>query len=226
MKDCSALSDIAKGEIDLLISDGLTLSPEEIVRINALAWNIESPDARLALSRGFPVPVGGVTLWPMTLEAYDWLCRNLEHCDTVKDENFLTAYAMAHCYDGPLPYRGCDSIKIARSWARRLRCRAAELIEAMSQIIQQEENFAGVEDENAVSVGMGDLSASIAAMTGQPTESIERGMSMNHALRILHYTMQAQERIEGKGGRGSAYIRAEQAMGLYINDLRSKHGKA
>ena len=59
-------------------------------------------------------------------------------------------------------------------------------------------------------------------MTGQTAEDVERLMSMSHALRILHYTMQAQERVEGKDGKGSAYIRAEQALGLYLAEVKGR----
>jgi len=225
MHDAAKLSDVAAAAIDELISEGYELAPAEIVRINALGWNIETPEARLALSKGVPVAVGGIVLWPFTLRSYDWHCRVARDMPTVWHGKVALAYAFAHGYSdgGELDAHGWRAVAAVTAWGIRLRCRMATLVEAMSQIIQQDEHERGVTDPDAVPMGIGDLAASIAAHTGQEVEDIERGMAMNHALKILHYTIRQQERAEGGKSRMSAEaVRATQAMGLYIKELKAR----
>ena len=65
MQDLAKLSGLAEAEIESLRADGIDLTPAEIIEINALSWAIESPESRRLLSRGAPVSVGGVYLWPL-----------------------------------------------------------------------------------------------------------------------------------------------------------------
>jgi hypothetical protein len=225
MHDSARLSDIAAGEIDALISEGYELTPEEIVRINALGWNIETPDIRLALSKGVPVEVGGVTLWPFTLKSYDWHNKVAKDMPTVWHGNVALAYAFAHGYSdgGELDVYGWRAVVAVTTWGIRLRCHMNTLVQAMAQIVQQDEQEQGVIDPDAKTMGIGDLSASIAAHTGQIAEHVERRMSMNYALKLLHYTIRQQEQAMGGKPRMSAEaVRATQAMGLYIENLKAR----
>ena len=159
MNDTAKLSDLANAEIDGLIAQGITPTTEDVIRINALAGNVENPDTRLALSKGVPVTVGGAVLWPMTLQAYDWMCRSQNSVRTVKDDLFVTAYAMAHCYAEGDRYGavGIEGAKVARRWAKGLRCRPDALTVAIAQIIRQDETERGVTDPDAPTLGLGDL---------------------------------------------------------------------
>jgi len=132
MHDTAKLSDLADAEIAMLQAEGITPTPADIVRINALAWNVEEPDTRLALSRGVPVEVGGVVLWPLTLKAYEWHRRV---CGSMKTEWLSCGYS-----DGDEIETG-GAIAVARVavWGVMLKCRMNTLIEAMAQIIQQDE---------------------------------------------------------------------------------------
>jgi hypothetical protein len=223
MHDAARLSDHAAARIDQLRDEGIDLTPAEIVRINALGWNVETPDTRLALSHGVPVEVGGVVLWPMTMRAYDWHRRVGCHLPTVWLREVATAYAMAHAYSEgrELDRGGVAAAAAVTAWGLRLKCRMDTLIEAMAQIIQQDESEPVPPNPDGKPLGIGDISASISAQTGQTPAEVERGMAMSHALRILHYAMEAQERVEGgKSGRGAAYIRANVAMAVYLNEIR------
>ncbi len=233
MQDAARLSDHAAARIDQLRDEGIDLTPAEIVRINALGWNVETPDTRLTLSRGIPVEVGGAVLWPMTMRAYDWHRRIGCRLPTVWLREVATAYAMAHAYsEGPeLDRGGVAAAAAVTAWGLRLRCRMDALIEAMAQIIQQDEGEPVPPNPDGKPLGIGDISASISAQTGQTPAQVEREMSMSHAIHILHATMEAQQRVDGgKSGGSEAYIRANVAMAVYLNEIRESrkadNGKA
>ena len=97
MQDYGKLNDLAAAEIDALERDGIKLTPADIVQLNALGWAVETPSARLGLSRGVPVQVGGAWLWPLTLQAAEWLERVGPEIQ-LQNESAVVAYAMAHCY--------------------------------------------------------------------------------------------------------------------------------
>jgi hypothetical protein len=225
MHDAARLSEHAQARIDELQAEGYDLTPAEIVRINALAWNIETPDIRLALSKGIPVEVGGVWLWPFTLRSYDWHKRVAKVMPTVWHGNIALAYAFAHGYSdgGELDVYGWRAVAKVTAWGIGLRCRMDELVMAMGQIIQQDEQEQGASDPDAKPMGIGDLSATIAAHTGQSVHDIECGMAMNHALKLLHHTIRQQEMAAGGKPQLSAdAVRATQAMGLYIKELKAR----
>jgi hypothetical protein len=224
MHDTAKLSDLADAEIAMLIAGGYEVTPNDVVRINSLAWNVEEPDTRLALSRGVPVEVGGVVLWPLTMKAYEWHRRVCGVMQTDWLSRTAAAYAMAHGYSEGSELEGGGVLAIPRvvAWGVMLRCRKNTLIEAMAQIIKQEETEEGITEESDTTISMGDLSANLSALTGRPAEEIEERMAMTHAIRILHYTMQAQEQTEGTGGKGAAYVRAEQSLGLYIQEIKER----
>lgn len=225
MQDTAKLSLIAQAEIDLLVQDGVDVTPSDIVRINALAWNIDSPETRLALAKGIPVAVGGATLWPLTLQAYDWYERVGCTFTNEEDAQDALAYAMAHCYgdDATFNVVGGKARRAAIKFRKRLRCTRKELLEAISQVTRQEENEPIPPDPEGKELALGDLSALLCAMSGIPAEEFERRMSMNHALRVLHYTMMKQAQASGASATDDSHIRAEIAMGLYIHGVRERH---
>lgn len=227
MQDSARLSDLAAAEIDALIADGIQPTPAEIVHINALAWDIETGETRLALSRGTPVFVGGVTLWPLTLNAYDWSQRALSLSSSKWWGTLSLAYAMAHCYDDAHELASVSLRDVARvlSWGARLKCRISELKEAMAQVIKQDETEEIPLDDDAKAFGLGDLSASLSALTGLPPEQFEKRMAFNHALRIMHFSLKQQAQANGQPQAGTAAINAERAMGLYLINVRKAHTK-
>ena len=225
MQDQARLSDLAAAEIDALIADGIQPTASEIVHINALAWDIETGETRLALSRGTPVFVGGVTLWPLTLNAYDWSQRAIALSSSKWWGTISLAYAMAHCYDDTYELASVALRDIARvlTWGARLKCRISELKEAMAQVIKQDETEEIPLDDDAKAFGIGDLSASLSALTGLPPEQFETRMAFNHALRIMHFALKQQAQAAGQTQTGTAAINAERAMGFYLINVRKAH---
>jgi hypothetical protein len=66
MKNYRTLSSQAEAEIEALRYKGVTLSDSDIIAINALAWEIETPSKRVSLARGKPCKCGNVFFWPLT----------------------------------------------------------------------------------------------------------------------------------------------------------------
>jgi hypothetical protein len=227
MQDTARLSDHAAARIDELQGEGISLTPAEIIRINSLGWAVESPETRLALSRGEPVSVGGVTLWPLTMQAYDWHNRVASQMRTVWLSNIALAYAMAHCYEEGSHYAhtGLQAVAKVTAWGWRLKCRMPELIEAMAQIIQQDEtDSAPIDSESHTSIG--DISANVSAITGLAPEVIESQMSMHHALRIASHTMRLQAQAAGGEHKSASYAMANRSMMLYMIEIRESRKAA
>jgi hypothetical protein len=57
-------------------------------------------------------------------------------------------------------------------------------------------------------------------------DEVETGMSMPHALRVVHYAIQAQEKVDGGKAQSAAYARACRAMGLYVHEIRQSRKAA
>ena len=133
---CGKLNDLAAAEIDGL-NGGIKLSPPT-VQLNALGWAVETPSARLGLSRGVPVQVGGAWLWPLTLQAAEWLERVGPEIQ-LQNESAVVAYAMAHCYaDGDaLILTGDAAADAVKRWVWSLRCTSGALAEAVEQVLDQ-----------------------------------------------------------------------------------------
>ncbi len=208
----------------MLEADGITLTPEEIVRLNALAWDVESPGARMGLSRGVPVFVCGIPLWPLTIHAEDWYSRIGCRLKYYRDQRLALAFAMAHCYSDPDALdRAGQWTAGARvwNWARKLRCRRATLEEAISQVIQQDEcEDQPPGDEDRQTMTAGDIALMLAAMTGRPAVEYERLMSVSAVKRVAHYAVMMQDRAQGASTADGAHIEAERAEGWYIHQIK------
>jgi hypothetical protein len=229
MRDIGRLSDHARAEIDVLLADGIQPSAEEIVRLNALAWEVESPQCRMDLSRGVPVECGGAWLWPLTIAAHDWFERVGSKFWRYSVKRLALAYAMAHgrSENGELDATGRAAATAVKAWGRRLTCREAELDEAMMQVLAQDRIDDGGEerDPDEGSVSCGDLVAALTSMTGLPADHWERRVSFSHALRVLHHCVQAQVKAGGGRTEDGAYIAAVRAEAIYIEELRKRHGR-
>lgn len=213
------LSQLAEAEIDALVAEGVNLTPLDIVRINALAQRIESPSTRMALSRGKPVFVGGVALWPMTLAGAEWFQTIGCQMAGERKQTFALAYAMAHGRDD-LPGDKAEADHVVGRWGRSLRCRYAELIEAITQIHEQGDDLDT--GEKGQGTGAGNISAMLSAMTGVSPEVWEYQCSISYVLGMLDI-ITAQNVAEGASTKHDPRIKAERALGLAISKIRKRH---
>ena len=233
MNDHGKLNDLAATEIEGLRREGVVLSDADVVRLNALGWDVQTPALRRSLSRGVPVEVGGVFLWPLTLHAADWIDRVGKHLEAsfmdrirhpVTAPNlcaFTLAYAMAHCYAGgdELEAEGRRAVKAVLSWAATLRCRAVAVVETMEQVAEQDIKPSLPPGADGKEMTIGDFSALLASTNGATPELWERRCSHAYASALMA-TVAAQNAAEGDALAEDPTIRAERALGWAAEQIR------
>ena len=228
MRECSTLTDLALAEIDALQAEGITLTPAEVVRINWLATQVETPEHRMLYARGCPVFVGGVVLWPMTARAAEWFKRVALVMPDSMHERAL-AYAMAYGRDDgtALDLTGREAEKAVKGWSRGLRATRRELTEALAQIIAQTETDEMPPVENAAGEVMtaGDMSAFLCAAAGGTADMWERQVSAAYVLAVLR-SIVAQNRADDRPVAGDARIEATKALGWYCHQIRESRKAA
>jgi len=217
MREPRTLSSQAEAEIEILRNKGVVLSDADIVLINALCWEIETPSNRVELARGKPVAVGGVWLWPRTIAAVAWYedigCL-------IGDGQVSLAYSMAHSYDADLERRGwLDVLK----WRCCLRCTKAALMQAVACVIEQDEKDeipAGKKDSSAT---VSQLAMTMHALHGGEVDMWERRVSMGYVVDML-LTSATQASADGKDATDYMRTRANLALALALDKIvkRSK----
>lgn len=222
MRDESRLNDLAAAEIAALERDGIKPTAAEIVLLNSLAWSVEVPESRRSLSRGIPVPVGRINLWPLTLYASDWLERVGSKMGE-KLSTFAIAYAMANGYstDGSLDCESAEAERRVKKWAKGLRCTVAELIEAVEQVLNQDVGPELPRNEDGKTMSVGDFSAFLAATCGADPEFWERRCAQTYAFSVLA-TVIKQNAADGKPAANDPRITAERALGYASLKIRER----
>ncbi len=225
MQDLARLSGHAQARISQLEAEGIRLTPDEIVRINALSWAVTSPGTRMGLSRGVPVFLCGIPLWPLTLQAQDWYERIGCRQKTERRRKLALAFAAAHCYrdtavfDAIGPEQASGAVK---DWARSLHCRMATLEEALSQIIQQDETeyVPPIPGSDKGGIDPGNMALMLSAMTGRPAAEYEQEMSASSVIRMTYYAMMMQDRADQKPTATGPECDALRALEYYISEIR------
>lgn len=214
-----SLSSLAAAEIDTLEAEGIRLTAHEVIHIAALCERLETPGLRRALARGVPVPIGGVHLWPLTLYAADWWQRIGDKLRTKRQRFLALAYAMANGRKD-LPETISEAARAVRRWVRKLKCREAELKEAVTQIQAQDAEL-DTEDGGEPAT-FGDISLMLTAMTGTRPEVWERQCGIPYVLDMLN-TIVAHNNADGSSSVHDPRIRAERAIGLCVERIRKRH---
>lgn len=221
VQDYAKLSDLAAGEIEQLELAGINLSPADVVKLNYLAWQVENPHTRLHLSRGRPVEVGGVYLWPLSLYGQDWFDSIGCKMGGNRICTYALAYAMSKQYDDGDPLYISNIKRAIKAWASKLRCTFGELNVAIAQVLQQEENPELPPDPNAKGTTFGDYSAFLAAATNESPEYWETRCAASYTRAVLSAILM-QNRAEGKSCAGDPRIDAERAFGYAIEKIRKR----
>jgi hypothetical protein len=221
VQDLAKLSDHARYEIEDLMAAGITPTPEEIVELSAIGWQVESPELRRHLSRGVPVCVGGAKLYPLTFEANDWCTRiGVKLGADIR----ATAYAMAHCYGGSdFPEDLREAKRAVLKWSRKLRCNATELMLCVSEVLSQDEDHPQPPPvEGAHYSTTGEMSARLAAVCGGSPEFWERRCSYKYAMDVLHCVMDMANET-GKPLPSDPSIQAIRALGWAVEKIKARH---
>lgn len=244
MQDTRKLSDLAQAQIEELEAEGIRLTAADIVAINAAAWEVESPESRLLLSRGVPLETGtmhrlawwerligrkaegGVTLWPLTMHGADWFTRVGCRLPGSLLQTTALAYAMAHGREdgNALDIGPVKAALLLPAWRARLRCRQAELVEAVAQMINQDAQIEEPPDKLGKSITPGELSAYLVASCGNSPVVWERQVSIGYVHAMLAAII-AQNKADDKPCASDPKIRAERALGWLCELIRRKHRK-
>ena len=221
------LCDLARAEIEALAEAGIACTPDDVVLLNALAWKVETPTHRMALSRGAPVFAGSVALWPMTLASESWWQRAIEGTGRESRQTALLAFAMAHSrqQDALDAIDPATAYKQADAWSRRLPCRRGELMEAISQVLAQDDNGPSVRDPKAEAGAMppGQMVSVLVSAAGGPPEMWERQVAIGY-LREQFQAANAQMAAEQGGSlRDSDMVHATRQLGLAVEAIRQRN---
>jgi hypothetical protein len=224
MSDAATLCDLARAEIEKLKAKGIEPSPDEIIKINALAHRVITPETRVLLSRGLPVRVGGAVLWPLTLCAIEWLNQNQV---TRGDQFDWIGYAMAHgrVDDESLTVYGRVAKEAVSSWVRSLRCTDRELMEGVAQCSSQDDKLETPPDNTGTPMSIGDFSAFLAINCGADPGFWERRVSAGYTLAILSALVQ-QNHADKFPCKDDPRIVAERALGYYIEKIETSRKDA
>jgi hypothetical protein len=221
------LSDIASDHIDALAADGIACTPDEVVMLNALAWELDTPRHRAALARGVPVFAGSVALWPLTLAGEAWWQACIEEHKDDTTQMQLLAFAMAHARDQD----ALDAIgprasgKVAAQWAKRLRVRAKELSAAVGEVLAQDDDIprlAGPKDKPDSGLTPGQIVAILTATAGGTPKVWESEVSIGYIREQLR-AVSAQQAAENCGSlKDSEMVAATRQLGLYMEQIRAR----
>ena len=237
MPETENLNQLAAEELAVLRREGVEVTDADVVLLNSLGWDVESPFARRELSRGTPVLLcESVYLWPLTIHASAWMesvgerlapCKMdiLRHPVLSRDVNLLAlGYAMAHCYSdcGELDKDGVEASRAVIAWASKLKVTAEGLHDAIGQVIAKQRTAELPPVENAPPPqSHGEVSIYLAAKCGATPEYWERKCSSTYAAG-LYGQIVAQDRADG-GKENREVIQATRALYWAAEKIRLRH---
>jgi len=225
MHDYCKLSDLARYEIEDLQAAGINPTPDEIVELSAIGWQVETPETRQYLSKGKSVKCGNIVLWSMTLQSGDWYRRigcNLEGYETA-----ALGYAMATCYDtgAEFPEDKKDAERLVSAWVKSVKATIEELTISIGMVLSQTEDFdmpPDPEDEKSKGMTAGELSVQLVAMCGGEPDFWEKRCSNDYAIDLLNAVIR-QRNESGKPLPNDPRIKATQALGWAVEKIKRRH---
>lgn len=221
MDSMSRLNDLARAEIDRLTVSGISLSPDEIVEINALAWSVETPETRRDLSRGRPVKCGAEWLWPPTLRSLDWLERNSIEVTKITP---AIGYAMrfGRSEGSELDCEGVDAQRKVKAWYKSLRVTPKEYRVCVEQVDEFDATIGLPTDPDGKQMTIGDFSAFLAGTCGADADFWERRCSATYCASVLTMIAVQNHAAKEPCARDPRIV-AEIALGRAIDRIRKRH---
>lgn len=211
MKNYRTLSSQAEAEIEALRYKGVTLSDSDIIAINAIAWEIESPSKRVSLARGKPVKCGNVFFWPLTIHSGTWW--DDVGCEMQHSEHAL-AYAMAH--------RDADLYMVSESdieaWFKTIKATVQELRHCLTIIIDQcKRDDLPIKEDNSITLSQ--LAQLMVDNHGGTFEMWERQCSIDYVRNFIDTTCKQDEAEQKK----TRIEKATLILARYTQSLLRKH---
>jgi hypothetical protein len=220
------LSDVAADHVDALAAEGIVCTPAEVVLLNALAWEIETPRHRIEMSRGVPIFAGRVAIWPLTLAAEAWWSAAIKLHTGETAEMQILAYAMAHARtpDALDAVSPAAAAKVAAKWAKGLHVRPKELSIIVGEVLAQDEDLPRLKGPKDGSKGLsaGQIVAILTATVGGTPRMWETEVAIGY-IREQMRAVAAQQAAENGGSlKDSDMVAATRQMGLYVEQIRAR----
>jgi len=150
----ATVSKYALGVIDRLQGEGKTLTPVDIIRLNALGLRVENPRAELgAIEAPAAICVSGVWFHEPTIQSLTWF----ENCACCwwrfSDAGLFRAMSFSmhkarepYAFTGDLLYEG-RARKAVSAWWKSLPCTKSEIDGVMDRLLRASEGDAKVSDD-------------------------------------------------------------------------------
>lgn len=222
-----SLTDLAAVEIERLAAAGVQVTPAEVIEINAVATRIVTGSTREYLHRGNPVDMAcGVRLWPLTIQATDWVDRVACGFANARMRAFALAWAMAHCYAKGRPFdiAGARAYWKVAGWAvRRLACRMDALDAAVAEVLAQDKAPSPETDakDDSPATGNGQLSVWLAEKCGGDPTFWEERCASSYAFAVLRAVIMSANET-GDRLDLDPRIQAEIVMGQTLKRIRNR----
>lgn len=213
------LTDVAKDELAELEADGVPFTPQDVLTVQYLSCDLlRRTGGAETLSRGAPVEVGGVVLWPFTLAGAAFY-REM----TNGERNELRAlracaYAMAHGGDDCIYARGDEAEKAMDAWWWRIRATREAIAEAVAECLELSPR---VEDPMAEDRDRTSLALFAAALVGGSPEMWERQCSIASVRRIVDLAQRVRS-VGAPPSKDASRIEAVRRLGLYVESIRAR----
>lgn len=233
--DKPALEPYAAATIAEFRAQGIEPTIEEIIRLNDAA-RLLSTAARDVSATGIPIvagdPAHDVWLWPTTIQADRWYSRASRWFDGEQAlETLALAFAMAHARMSGVFDRLMSSPALSREaveeWANTLPCTYAELINAISGVIEQAapnaEPIPGVNDDTRKDSSFSSLVALLSDKTGIEQAVWERHVSRDYIIHHVNAIVAQSNASEKKISDSDPLIIAERLVGRVEMAIREAH---
>ncbi len=218
------LTDLAEAQIEKLKGDGIEVTPQEVLDIQALSLEAIGDFEDSIRLTGTPVVIGGIVLYPLTIGASIWRedVEALLDDDDYNSRLFVLAYCMANGRkQDAFEAHGKAALKDVYKWARQLRCNTADLLQAVNDVLGDAPRvtFSNGDDEEKQESAAYLAQMAMAIFGGNPAVW-EYQLSISAVADILqkHYAL-----TQSGNGANRKTVEGLRKLSKYVNDLRAKH---
>ncbi|MBP5545175.1 MAG: hypothetical protein ILM98_13955 [Kiritimatiellae bacterium] len=218
------LTDLAWNELKRLAADGVALTPQDALDIQALS--IDALDADCddsALSSGTPVKVGGRWLWPLTVAGSVFVSDVAPLAGNHRAETHVFAYAMAYGRDeARMAERGRDALRSVKAFARTLTCTPARLLEAvMTPYADMPPHVEDPDADDEERESVAKLARAAFCAIGGDLRAYEYQMSIQTVVDLLRQHAR-QSLAAGDDPANHPRVDALRRLGLKVEEIRAR----
>ena len=225
--DRPTLSRYAAGGVRELRERGIEPTHDEVIWLHELGKRVESPGGERLDRIGFPVRLGNVYLWRLTVMASEWLHQFA--FEWWRDDAFMVtaSLAFASAHGRGLPFHGLglshyvDEREVRAAvagWFRTLTVSADELESALDMLLAREDADAPPPDvkRQAESAGIAwaDVLRDMEVLTGLPADHWATRMSRDDVV-DAYARAHAIHAARGGAGVGSSTKQTDNAIRVF-----------